>query len=289
MAMNLNNLKIFTMVADNGSVTRTAEALFISQPAVSKAIQSIEKELGVSLFTRDKKTGIKLTDTGARILPYARQMLLMEEKVYQTAYLSQNMLEGTLRIASLPTGSDYVLVKALAIFSKKYPHVSVEILEGSANDVNRMVSEHEAEFGLTISPPGEFQTETLIEDHIVAISKEKLKEKRICLRQSDHQFLLCQAAMEAIRPALETERTANLRNFKIIGPNTVRLMAKEGLGIGLQSALLVESHKADFHIYPVVPDIRTDIVLIANDFDDLSPAAKAFVEAIHDRNTKTAQ
>ncbi len=82
--MNLNNLKIFINVADSGNIIRAAEALFISQPAVSKAIRSIEDDLGVSLFIRDKKTGIKLTDTGERILPYVRKMLLMEEKIYQT-------------------------------------------------------------------------------------------------------------------------------------------------------------------------------------------------------------
>ena len=89
MAMNLNNLKVFINVADSGSITRTAEALFISQPAVSKAVKAIEKELGVSLFYRDKKTGIKLTDTGERVLIYARQMLLLEEKLYQTAYFQK--------------------------------------------------------------------------------------------------------------------------------------------------------------------------------------------------------
>ena len=138
MAMNLNNLKIFINVADSGSITRAAEALFISQPAVSKAIRSIEEDLGVSLFIRDKKTGIKLTDTGERILPYARKMLLMEEKIYQTAYLSQNMLEGTLRIASLPIGIDNILVKALAFYAEKYPNVNVEILDGSSKEVKRL-------------------------------------------------------------------------------------------------------------------------------------------------------
>ena len=89
MAMNLKNLKIFINVADNGSITRTAESLFASQPAVSKAIKAIEKELGVNLFYRDKKTGIKLTDIGERVLSYARQMMLLEEKLYQTAYFSK--------------------------------------------------------------------------------------------------------------------------------------------------------------------------------------------------------
>ncbi len=56
MAMNINNLKIFINAADAGNLTRAAEALYISQPAVSKAIKNIEDDLGVALFYRDKKT-----------------------------------------------------------------------------------------------------------------------------------------------------------------------------------------------------------------------------------------
>lgn len=279
MAMNLNNLKIFINVADSGSITRTAEALFISQPAVSKAVKAIEKELGVSLFYRDKKTGIKLTDTGERVLIYARQMMLLEEKLYQTAYFSKNKLEGTLRIASLPSGIDHILVKALACFSKKYPQVNVEILEGSTKDVNRMVLEHEAEFGISIVPADGFQKETLIEDHIVAISRDKLMEEEIHLLQSNEQFLICRAAMESLQSILGTS-IAYAKNFKVVGRGTVRLMAQEGLGIGIQSALLVDPFKEHFYVYPVKPEIRTDLVLIANDFDDLSPAANAFVEIV---------
>lgn len=278
--MNLNNLKIFINVADSGSITRTAEALFISQPAVSKAIRSIEEDIGVRLFIRDKKTGIKLTDTGERILPYARKMLLMEEKIYQTAYLSQNMLEGTLRIASLPIGIDHILVKALVIFAEKYPNVNVEILDGSANDVNRMVLEHEAEFGISIGACDGFQKETLLQDRIIAISREKLEEKEIQLLQSKRQFILCRAALEAIQSVMNTNSHIATKQFKVAGRDTVRLMAQEGLGIGLQSALLVEPHKDNFYVYPVIPEICTDIVMIANDFSDLSPAAKEFVNII---------
>lgn len=282
MAMNLNNLKVFVNVADSGGVTRTAKALFISQPAVSKAIQTIEKDLGVSLFLRDKKTGVKLTDAGEHILPYARQMLLMEEKIYQTAYLSKNMLEGTLKIASLPPGIDWILVKALAAFSKKYPNVNVEILEGSTNEVNRMVIDHEAEFGISMAPSDGFQKETLIKDHIVAFSRDKPDEDKVRLLQSKKQFLLCRAVMETIQPILDTNSLFASKNFRIVGPSTVRLMAREGLGIGIQSALMIEPYKKDFYIYPLEPEICTDIVLIANDFSDLSPAATAFVDVIHE-------
>lgn len=280
MAMSLNNLKIFINVVDSGSITRTAEALFISQPAVSKAIKTIEEDLGVSLFFRDKKTGIKLTDTGERILTYARQMMLMEEKIYQTAYFSKNMLEGTLKIASLPSGIDHILVKALACYTKKYPQVNVEILEGSTKEVNRMVLEHEAEFGISIAPVDGFQKETLLKDYIVAISRDKLVEEEIQLLHSKKEFLICHAAMESLQSILGTRIVSAAKNFKVVGPNTVRLMAQEGLGIGIQSALLVEPFKDQFYIYPIIPEICTDLVMIVNDFDDLSPAANAFMEIV---------
>lgn len=280
MAMSLNNLKIFINVVDSGSITRTAEALFISQPAVSKAIKTIEEDLGVSLFFRDKKTGIKLTDTGERILIYARQMMLMEEKIYQTAYFSKNMLEGTLKIASLPSGIDHILVKALACYTKKYPQVNVEILEGSTKEVNRMVLEHEAEFGISIAPVDGFQKETLLKDYIVAISRDKLVEEEIQLLHSKKEFLICHAAMESLQSILGTRIVSAAKNFKVVGPNTVRLMAQEGLGIGIQSALLVEPFKDQFYIYPIIPEICTDLVMIVNDFDDLSPAANAFMEIV---------
>ena len=279
MAISPNSLKIFINVADSGSITRTAAALFISQPAVSKAIKSIEEELGVTLFYRDKKSGLKLTDTGERILGYARRMMLMEEKIYQTAYQANNMLEGTLRIASLPIGIDHILVKALAAYNEKYPHVSVEILEGSGLDVNKMVSDHEAEFGISLAPADGFQKETLIEDHIVAISRDELDDEVIDLEQSKRQFVICRAAMEVLQPELSANVTAS-GNFKVVSSTTVRLMTREGLGVGVQSELLMSPYRDWFHVYPVVPDVRTDLVLIANDFDDLSPAASAFVEII---------
>lgn len=114
----MNNLKVFVNVADAANITRAAEALHITQPAVSKAVKKLEEDLGVALFYRDKRNGLALTDTGERILDFARKMMLLEEKMYQTAYMSKNMLEGTLKIATLPYGSMFFVIKALSRFQK---------------------------------------------------------------------------------------------------------------------------------------------------------------------------
>ena len=280
--MNINNLKIFINVADAANITKAAEALHITQPAASKAVKKLEDELGVALFFRDKRNGLALTDTGERILGFARKMMLMEEKIYQTAYMSRNMLEGTLKIATLPYGSMFFLVKALSKFQTKYPQVNVEVTEGSTSEVNRMVSEHAAEFGISVIPAADFEHEVLKEDHIVAISKEPLDLQCVDLSRLKQKFYVSQPAWESIFPVLEQNHIKHQGRFKIVGIQTVRTIVEEGVGIGLQAkSILPESAKAYFK-YPVKPQINTDFVLITNKFDDLSPAAKAFIETIHE-------
>ena len=280
--MNMNNLKIFVNVADAANITRAAEALHITQPAVSKAVKNLEEDLGVALFYRDKRNGLTLTDTGERILGFARKMMLMEEKIYQTAYMSKNMLEGTLRIATLPYGSIFFLVKALSRFQKKYSQVSVEITEGSTLEVNRMVSEHIAEFGISVIPTEDFEHEILKKDHIVAISKEPLDLKYVDLAKLKQKFYASQPAWESILPVLEQNHIKYQGRFKIVGIQTVRTIVEEGIGIGLQAESILPENTGAYFRYPTKPQINTDFVLITNKFDDLSPAAKAFIETIHE-------
>ncbi len=280
MAMNLNNLKIFINAADTHSITKAAEALHITQPAASKAIKNLEEDLGVTLFFRDKRNGILLTDTGERVLDFARQMLLMEERIYQTAYLSKNMLEGTLKIATLPNGMNFFVVKALAHFQAKYPHVNVEITEASTLEVNHMVAEHAAEFGISLAPATDFEHELLMEDRIMAICKAPVETGRVDLSKPKQRFYVCQAAWEAISPILEQHHIKEDGRFKIVGAQTVRALAAEGIDIGLQAASILPKETDAYYKYPVEPEIRTDFLLIANRFEDLSPAAKAFIEII---------
>ena len=86
MIMINHNLRIFISVAEKGSFTAAADELFITQPAVSRAIKALEDELNLKLFYRDKRKGLILTDAGQKILVLARQMLDMENRIYQTAF-----------------------------------------------------------------------------------------------------------------------------------------------------------------------------------------------------------
>ena len=280
--MSINNLKIFINVADAANITRASEVLHITQPAASKAIKALEDELGVPLFYRDKRNGLALTDIGKRVLKYARQMLLMEERLYQTAFMAKNMLEGTLKIATLPYGSVFFLVKTLSKFQVRYPQVNVEITEGSTLEVNRMVSEHAAEFGISLVPATGFESEVLMEDYIMAISKDPVDSGYIDLAALKQNFYVAQPAWESIEPILEQNHIEERERFKVVGAQTVRTIAEEGIGIGLQAESIIPKDVKAYLRYPIRPEVHTDFVLIANKFDDLSPAAKAFIDTLHE-------
>ena len=153
MIMMNNNLRIFIQVAERGSFTQVANELYISQPAISRAVKALEDELKVKLFFRDKRSGLILTDAGEKILKLARQMADTENRIYQTAFRENNFLGGKVRVASMPILTSVILSKVFYQFRKKYPYVTVELLEGSSAEIRKAVEEHQVDFGLTSSLP----------------------------------------------------------------------------------------------------------------------------------------
>src|SRR5688500_13361017 len=77
--VHVRDLRYFVTVAEELHFTRAAERLYVSQPALSKQVRALERQLGVELFRRDRR-GVALTEAGAALLPHARQMLADWEK-----------------------------------------------------------------------------------------------------------------------------------------------------------------------------------------------------------------
>ncbi|MBQ7246777.1 MAG: LysR family transcriptional regulator [Lachnospiraceae bacterium] len=90
--MELRHLKYFVTIADEGSITKAAESLLIAQPPLSRQLQFLEEELGVSLFVRGKGRQTTLTDAGRRLLPYARQIL---DLTYQAILVARGDVNET--------------------------------------------------------------------------------------------------------------------------------------------------------------------------------------------------
>lgn len=268
------SLRIFLQVADKGSVTETANELYVSQPAVSKAIKNLEQKLNLKLFHRDKRRGLILTDAGEKILLLARQMENLEAQIYQTAFLENNFLGDKLRIASVPIATTLILSKALRRYRDKYPAVTVEINEGTPAEIQRLLENYAADFAITYSPFGEFDAEILIEDEMVAIGTDK---NFVALRDGVEDLIFCRAGFEVVRKIFKLDADKNL---VVQNADTAVKLVEAGNGVGVISKLVLAATGGRVTICKVEPSIKMQLGLAAHDLKNLSPLATAFVKMI---------
>ena len=147
----LLQLKSFVAVVDQGGFTAASRRLGLSQPAVSRAIATLEKELGLPLLVRGRD-GTSLTEAGALALTHAREALrhltLMRTEVSALA----GDITGTLSLASLPSVTATLVAPQLQVFAMHYPAVTIRLLEGSEQEVRDWLDQGAAEAGVVSLP-----------------------------------------------------------------------------------------------------------------------------------------
>lgn len=275
MGMLNHNVKVFLRVTEKGSITAVADELFISQPAVSKAIKQLEAELQMKLFHRSKKSGLMLTDAGVEIQRLARQMEDLENRMYQTSFCSNNFVGCKVKVASMPTLTSVIMSQVLKRFKATYPEVTVDLVEGTSMEIRKAVEEHRVDFGLVTSPFGNLEAELVCKDGIVALSAEPLPEGSVVdLKDRPERFIFCQPGRETILEVLRAHQIDISPSLLVQQADTVLAMTAAGNGIGVLSRFVADFIPNSLHQYPVVPEISVDIGLVAPNLKDLTPLAK---------------
>ncbi|HEX9362990.1 MAG TPA: LysR family transcriptional regulator, partial [Candidatus Dormibacteraeota bacterium] len=137
----------FLEVARRGSVSRAAEALFITQPTLTARLQGLERELGTPLFLRTPN-GMRLTDAGRAWIPYAERALRALVDGRDALEQLMTASAGHLMLAAAPAVSTYVLPDMLERFVAAHPRVEVSVRTGHSEDVVELVLRDEAQIGL---------------------------------------------------------------------------------------------------------------------------------------------
>ncbi len=164
----LSQLRTFIAVVDQGGFTAASRRLGLSQPAVSRTVATLEKELGLPLFLR-RRDGLSLTDAGAIALPHAReavrQLTLMHTEVAGLA----GDVAGTLSLASLPSATATLVAPQLRAFARRHPAVTIRLLEGSENEILDWLDQGAAEAGVVRLPAKGLDVAVLGEQEMVAV------------------------------------------------------------------------------------------------------------------------
>lgn len=147
--MKLQQLRYLVAVVDNGlNITAAAQALFTSQPGVSKQIKLLEDELSLQLFERRGKSLASLTEAGNEVVVRARKIL---NEVGNIKSLSQELAgarRGELVVATTHTQARYVLPDLLEDFHREFPEISISLHQATSDKIARQVSEQKADFAI---------------------------------------------------------------------------------------------------------------------------------------------
>src|SRR4030088_1422073 len=146
-AVPLLQVEGFLEVARRGSVSRAAEALFITQPTLTARLHGLERELGAKLFVRTPR-GMRLTEAGRAWVPFAERAMraLVDGRDALEQVLTASA--GPLLIAPPPAVSTYVLPGLLEKFVAAHPRVEVSVRTGHSDDIFELVLRDEVQVGL---------------------------------------------------------------------------------------------------------------------------------------------
>lgn len=265
--MRYVQLRAFHNVAIHGGFSRAAEALFLTQPAVSDQVRKLEEEYDVLLFNRNKKQ-VTLTQSGQQLLEVTRRMFDVEQQALDLLSESRALRAGKLRIVA---DAAHHLLHILAAFRQTYPTVQVSIDAGNTETVITSLHAYEADIGVLGEIPqvGDFDVLKLNSTPIVAFTSR------------DYPLATCQSvtfAELAKHPLVMRERGSKTRQkleamaeqcgvtltplIEAEGREAVREIVAAGGGVGFVSSA---EFGQDTRLVPIkidAPEMLMDEALI---------------------------
>ncbi len=144
---NLYQLHIFQTVAEEGNISRAAERLYLTQPAVSQHVRALESDLGIKLFQRSSR-GVKLTPSGEVFLDYAHCLLRLADEARQAAARAEGITEDQVRIGASPGVGVYLLPGWIHAFHGRHPTLSVALKTAPTPTIVEAIAEGRIEIGI---------------------------------------------------------------------------------------------------------------------------------------------
>ena len=251
----LGQLEAFLEIARLGNVTRAADSLFLTQPALTSRLKRLEQEIGVTLVIRDRH-GARLPDAGRAFLPYAERAVATMNEAQRTVTDLARGLSGDLAVAATSTFATYILPPVVRSFTKENPSVRLSIHSGLSEAVLEMVLRGEAHLGLARSlQHPEVQTVPLYEEeYVLLVDRRHPLAKDAVISSSDlaGETLITLFRNPSYREFVQRilARGTPPRNIiDLDNPETGKRMVTESLGIGLfpRTAVADEMEKGTMH------------------------------------------
>jgi DNA-binding transcriptional LysR family regulator len=278
-------LRAFAAVAREGSFSRAAGTLFLSQPAVSKHIASLEAELGRQLVVRGRPAA-SLTPAGQVLADYVLRAEALLANARRALAAGADAEIGTLALAASGIPGTYLLPPLLARFHEQYPGIEIDFQLATSGGALDLVRAHQVEIavvgGMTV--PAELNAEPLVEDDVVLVGPPALGNRRLRPRDLEGLTWISREEGSATRAAVETARWQMglhaVRRLELPSWEAVKLTVASGAGMAAISRFALELELASGTLVALdVPRwrlTRTIAAVTARDVP-LTPPAERFL------------
>ncbi|MGB4504918.1 MAG: selenium metabolism-associated LysR family transcriptional regulator [Syntrophaceticus sp.] len=250
--MNLTWLQTFILIVEKKSLTKAARALHLTQPAVSKQLNSLERFYGTPLLNRTSRH-MEVTEAGKIVYEYSQQILAKINESLADVQALEKDLHGNLVLGASTIPGEYILPAALGRFQTLHPQVKVKLEIADSTEIGQMILDGKIEagmIGITLENPV-LRQEYLFKDELVVIAPRQhplTKKKSITLEDFVEEPLIVREAGSGTRLAIENKLIE-----KGIAPDKLKIRLElgsteavinavaAGLGISLVSRFAVKS------------------------------------------------
>ena len=291
MHINLNQLRAFYLAAKEKSITRAAEALHVTQPAVTMQIKSFENQLNVKLF-RKYGTELQLTDVGQVLYGYAKRMFKIVDEMEYVLKSYGDLTQGSLTIGTTRSFARHLMPGLLSRFQESFPKVKVFLKVGSSQEIADSIAAFKYDMGIIGRLPHLNKLKVVPytkEEFCVVISPNhrlaaksmvsifELKNEPIIIRESgsgSRHAILSLLASHDVKPSVLVEAgSVEFIKEYIIKERGISFLYKPEIELEAKMGLL---KPLDINEGPIW--VQTDIVFARR--ANLSPPARAFLRII---------
>jgi DNA-binding transcriptional LysR family regulator len=287
--LNPLHLRTFLAAARHGSFTRAAEDVFLTQPAVSRQIRQLERELGVALFEQVGKS-MHLTDAGRALVAEAERLLGDMERAAEAVQAYRAAERGRLALGASSTPGLYLLPTVIGQFCRRYPTVELHYTVENSQAIERKLLRNEVDLGVVGAAPGApaILAQPLVDDRIVCFTGRRhplARRREIDPKSLENETWILRERGAATRRIMESwlaRRSLKVGHaIEMSCPEGVKALVAAGVGFSYMSihGLRRESRKGELRILNVRGmDLRRSLHWVRHVDKRVSPVMQAFID-----------
>ncbi len=288
MNYTLHQLKVFLEIVDKKSITKAAESLFLTQPAVSIQLRNFQDQFPIPL-TEVVGKKLYITDFGQEIADTAKQILIEVETINHKTYAYQGKLAGQLRLAVVSTGK-YVMPYYVTDFLQQHPSIDFSMDVTNKQRVVTNLENNDVDFALVSVLPAHLNLEKvpLLRNSLYLVGSSSRVDKKIKKNKIFNEGPLIyrekgSATRNAMENFMEAKKLQSTKKIELTSNEALKQAVIAGMGysimplIGIKNALI--NKEISIIPYKGLP-IETEWNLVWRKEKKLTPIAKAFVDYI---------